>query len=161
MDGWLGKRCLRCGSGGCRTEEISAYDFSIHFDRREDWDWKSSEFGMFLAAHAESPYGKGRWYPAPWHDLRLGIVAFDMHSNGKRTSTGRVLEDSIQKLGLESKGIYASRPISGSSDSLLGIAQKRICDMLWDARERIEQGWFPAEVKQGSFVFARAKFMNR
>ena len=160
VDGSLEKRCLRCGSTGCRTTEISAYDFSIHFDRREDRDWKSEEFGMFLAARAESPYGNGRWYPAPWHDLRLGLVGFDKGSNGKPTNTGRFLEDSIQKLGLEIKGIYDPRPISGSPDSVLGIAGKRICDLLWDARERIDQGWFPAEVEHGSFVFARAKIKN-
>lgn len=115
---------------------------------------------MFLTARAESPYGNGRWYPAPWHDLRLGIVDFDMGSNGRPSKTVRFLEDSIQKLGLEIKGIYDSRPISGSPHSLLGIARKRICDMLWDAREQIDQGWFPAEIRHGQFVFAKAKFTS-
>ena len=160
VDGSLVRECLQCKGSNCRTQEISAYEFSIHFDRREDRDWKSGEFGMFLAARAESPYGNGRWYPAPWHDLRLGFVDFDMGSNGKPTSTGRFLEDSIQKLGLQIPSIYDSRPISGSPDSLLGIVRKRICDMLWEARENFDQGWFPAEVRHGSFVLAQTKTEN-
>ena len=160
VDGALVRECLQCRGSNCRTREISAYDFSIHFGRREDRDWKSGEFGMFLTARAESPYGNGRWYPAPWHDLRLGIVDFDMGPNGRPSKTVRFLEDSIKKLGLEIKGIYESRPISGSPHSLLGIARKRICDMLWDSRERIDQGWFPAEVRHGKFVFAKAKITS-
>lgn len=160
VGGYLERKCLRCGSGDCRTKEISAYDFAIHFDRKEDRDWNAGEFGMFLAARAESPYGIDRWYPAPWHDLRLGLVGFDLKSNGKLSNTGRFLEDSVQRLGLEFKCIYDSRPISGSPDSLLGITRKRICDMLWDVRERIDQGWFPADIMDGNFLLRRANFKS-
>ena len=157
VDGSLVRKCLQCNGSNCRTKEISAYEFSIHFDRSEDRDWKSGEFGMFLAACAESPYGKGRWYPAPWHDLRLGLVDLDIGSDGKRKSTGRFLEDSIQKLGPQVQGIYDARPISGSRNSLLGIARKRICDMLWGVREHIDEGWFPVDIAHGSFILAWVK----
>ena len=151
IDGYLRKECCRCGGVDCSTVNSSVYDFSVHFDQREDRDWHHGEFGMFLSARDDSPFGPDRWYPAPWHEMRLGGVKFDLNSEERASNSGRFLEDAIQNLGLQLDDIYISRPVSGSPDSLLTIVRIRLCDMFWEARDLLTVGWFPSKIRNGEF----------